>query len=517
VIFGAGYRNADAFVEAVIPGYGGNAGIHTTHDGYPNMIADIWVPTASATNVNVTHAFIGDTMTWNRLTLNAGLRWDRQSAGVLSTTQAGFGPFSSLLPDLTAPAVEDAIVYNSIAPRVGLTYALNDSRKTLARASYAAFADQIGTATVSFLSTVADRGLYVYDVQDLNGNKIVDPNEVGGIADCSDTGPRCYPYGFDITNPGATGGSPHTIGDHKTPMTHEFALGLDHELMPNFGISGTFTFRHFNNFNWRHNGVTGEDYEQIGVFTPTAAEIERAAAAGITLPSTPIYGVRADAIPEFPGRTTFQSRPDYYQRYMGFELAATKRLSNRWMGRLGFSTNRHTEYFESPAGMLDPTDSASNQNESGQLVVRASAGSGKSNIYQVLPTYQLTAMGLYQAPWGINLGANLLTRQGFSAQYNRTLYATTDPLVKNKTVSIIDENGQYRLPNVTSLDARVGKEFGIKRVRLNVDLDLFNVLNSATVLGRSYDLRLATGNTAFNNVTEIMNPRILRLGLRVNF
>jgi hypothetical protein len=45
------------------------------------------------------------------------------------------------------------------------------------------------------------------------------------------------------------------------------------------------------------------------------------------------------------------------------------------------------------------------------------------------------------------------------------------------------------------------------------DLDVFNVTNANTVLGREYDLRL----TSFNRVREIMNPRILRLGLRMNF
>jgi hypothetical protein len=44
------------------------------------------------------------------------------------------------------------------------------------------------------------------------------------------------------------------------------------------------------------------------------------------------------------------------------------------------------------------------------------------------------------------------------------------------------------------------------------DVDLFNLFNSA-VLGRQYDLRLPTAN----NVLEIMNPRVVRLGARFNF
>jgi hypothetical protein len=36
------------------------------------------------------------------------------------------------------------------------------------------------------------------------------------------------------------------------------------------------------------------------------------------------------------------------------------------------------------------------------------------------------------------------------------------------------------------------------------------------VLGRTYDLRL-TGDTGYNKVLEIMNPRIIRVGARLNF
>ena len=48
------------------------------------------------------------------------------------------------------------------------------------------------------------------------------------------------------------------------------------------------------------------------------------------------------------------------------------------------------------------------------------------------------------------------------------------------------------------------------------DFDVFNVLNSGTVLGNQYDSRL-TGPTGFGQVLEIMNPRIARLGARFFF
>ncbi len=59
------------------------------------------------------HAFIGDTISFDKMTLNLGLRWDRQAAGTMATTQEGFAEFSSLLPDITSDAIDDAIVYKS--------------------------------------------------------------------------------------------------------------------------------------------------------------------------------------------------------------------------------------------------------------------------------------------------------------------------------------------------------------------------------------------------------------------
>ena len=510
VKFGIGYRETESGTESVIPGYGGTAGIHTSHTGYPTMLADVWVPSGSRTNSDYLYAYAGDTITWDRLTVNVGVRWDHQGAGVMSTTQNGLGAFSALLPDITSQAVDEAIVYNSITPRIGLTYALNESRRTIARASYALFADQMSVGAAGFLSTVGARGFYVYDVVDSNGNGTADIEEVqatlapfGGLSACSPTSLVCSTYGFDITNPGGTSGSPHIIGDYNVPLTHEVQIGLDHELLPNFGVSGTFTWRHFNNFNWRNNGLDGRDYAQIGVFEGTDPVVGSF--------SVPIYG--PTRLPANASVTEYRARPDYTQRYVGLELAATKRLSNRWMARLGFSSNRHTEYFDSPAAHTNPTRGASGGVESGQLVVRQSTGSGKAGIYQVLPSYQFVATGLYQAPYGINLAANMVTRQGFARQYYQSQVVTTDPLARNKTVGIISENGEYRLPTVTSLDVRVGKEFKVERLRFNLDVDVFNVLNSATVLGREYDRRLGT----YDAVREIMNPRILRLGLRVGF
>lgn len=507
VKFGFGWRRADVDSTTIIPGYEGLSGIASYHNGYPSMIADVWVANnQTSTTARYVHAYIGDTITFDRLTLNLGARWGRATASTKASTQEGSLIFPQYLPDLQSAALDDVFDFSTISPRVGLTYALDESRRTILRAGYATFADQMNATEGAFLSTIGVRGLYIYDVIDLNGNKVVDPFEVAGRT-CSNSSTDCIPYGsFDINDPTDT--TPvNSVGDYSTPLTHEFQIGLDRELMPNFGVSGTFTYRRFTGFNWSNNGVVGTDY----VLGPPLVGTHPA----IGDYSAPIYVT--SVIPENRNANVFRSRDGYSQRFMGFELAATKRLSNRWMARFGFSTNDHREYFDSLAAMTDPTGAPNGPDRDGGLVVRQSGGSGKSGIYQVLPKYQFIATGLYQARWGINVAANMVNRQGFSAQYFRNNVPTADVLSPLKSVFLLEEAGDIRLPAVTSLDFRIGKEFtfgsGDYRPRINLDVDIFNLLNSSTVLGREYNLRLTSGDT----VREIMNPRVLRLGLRIGF
>ena len=194
------------------------------------------------------------------------------------------------------------------------------------------------------------------------------------------------------------------------------------------------------------------------------------------------------------------------------------------MARVGFSTNDWREYFDDPSkAILDPTRAPAasaawpfaGAQVDGGVVVRASAGSGKSGIYMVAPSYQFIANGLYEVRWGISLSANLVARQGYVEPFFQSNVATGDPL-GHKTVLLVPQVDDFRLPSVTSLDARAEKKFVFGTAKIAVDFDVFNLLNSGTVLGKQYDARL-TGATGFGSTLEIMNPRIARLGVRFSF
>ncbi len=502
---GFGYRTADVDSSYTVPG---NA-IMTYHAGYPSMIAEVTAWNQfTGVSASYTSGFLADTISFDRLTLNLGVRWDRQASSVNPFTQNGHPDFPTILPAKQGIAAEDAIVWNSLSPRLGFSYALTEDRGTILRGSYATFASQMNAGEASFFSSAGSfRGVYFYNVQDTNGNQTVDVSELAGRT-CSDALVAegvCNYYGFDINDPGQVGTPNHLIDDYSTPITHEVVFGLDHELMPNFGVSGNLTWRRFTNMNWRPvEGLDGNDYEQFGTFTGNTP-------AGTF--TVPYYG--AVNLPADRSRTHYNTRDGYSQRFLGFELAATKRLSNRWMARFGFSTNDHREYFDGPEAFGNPTPSPGSPNIDGGEVLRQTGGSGKSGIYMLLPKYQFIATGMYQAPWGINLAANYTARQGYATPFFQDRVPSGDPLGNLKTVLLVDEVGDHRLPMMNSLDVRLGKEFSFNRFRVNLDLDVFNALNANTVLGRQYNQRF--GDPVSNQVLEIMNPRILRIGARFNF
>ena len=489
----------------------------TVWNGYPNMVVEAIRDNASNTEGKYNNAYVGDTISLKRATINAGVRWDRSVASALPASVGAVPGFeSSGLVALTVPGVPDAIKFNNLTPRVGVNYSLDEARKTQARVSYAMFAAQLGAATASVVSPAQYSYIY-YNAIDRNGNGTAEQNEI-----LFSQGNQGY-GGFDPANPTRVDKSVNVIGnDLHSPRTHELLFGVDREILPQFSLSGTFTWRRFTDLRWSPRiGVRQAQYHQTGTFTGTFPEVGSV--------SIPFYAINTNAIPPGGGRE-YINREGYHQQFLGFELSATKRMSNHWMARFGFSTNSHSEHFDDPSQSIeDPTPLCSSTPAgntydgaqcvalvNGGQVVRQTAGSGKSQIFVVLPRYQMIANGMYEAKWGINLGANLVMRQGYSQPFYRSQVVTGDTLSNRKTILMNLDLDSNRLPMVTSFDGRVEKAFTFGRSKIAVDFDVFNLLNSDVVLGKTYDARL-TGALGYNQIREIMQPRIARLGVRFNF
>jgi hypothetical protein len=126
---------------------------------------------------------------------------------------------------------------------------------------------------------------------------------------------------------------------------------------------------------------------------------------------------------------------------------------------------------------------------------------------------------MYEAPWGINLGANLLYRQG----YPDVLRATVSGLRNLGAATVaLEEVGERRFENVYQLDLRVAKDFRVFSFgTVSVGADIFNATNQRTILQRNGAILNNSGADAATSggyrITEIQAPRVYRIGAKVTF
>jgi hypothetical protein len=116
-----------------------------------------------------------DTLSVGNLTANVGLRYDKQGgSNAPKTVEANrFRP--DLLPAINYAGGPAGFEWKSITPRLGVTYALGAERKTLLRASFSQFADQLATGFISQLNPLGLQSYaYFYGVD-------VPINPAGGL------------------------------------------------------------------------------------------------------------------------------------------------------------------------------------------------------------------------------------------------------------------------------------------------------------------------------------------------
>ncbi len=171
VKFGYSYRSVTVDSYSKLSG----SQIFSVWDGYPDGLAGVYSDWALKALAHYSGLWIGDTISFSRLTLAGGLRYDSQNDGLLAHSEAGI-PGVPYLPPLSTGDVPKLITWNAWSPRVSLTYGLDKNRKTQLRGSYAMFSSQLGNGASSAVNPVTYRYVYFY-ATDTNGNKVFDVGE----------------------------------------------------------------------------------------------------------------------------------------------------------------------------------------------------------------------------------------------------------------------------------------------------------------------------------------------------
>jgi hypothetical protein len=464
------------------------------------------------------NAYVGDMFTKDRFTFNLGLRFDSQKAKNFEGSAPANTALPTLLPAANFQGNDDWLQdWNNLSTRVGLSYAIDESRKTIARASYARYYAQLAFGNVS-VENPTNAGYIAYAWTDTNGDRFVQPNELN-------TGAVLYSLSVNLANPGSV--SADTVSkidrDRKPRADDEIILGLDRELGASFAAGVAFTYRKAN--NWSTNDfAANQGYRFSGACSdptnPTKATCPLMRASDYT-PNAPVSqnGYTASTYTPNPALVTagrsgrlVTNRDGFSTSYKGLEMTINKRLSNKWMARVAFTFADWTQNIDEAVGFNgNPTRQQQDSLVDGDQVSLLSAGSGKGQLYYTGQTWQVYGNALYQLPWGLELSGSMWGRQGglkpvflnIPAGGDGTLSVLANPTVETE-----------RYGDVWDIDFRLAKTFRFRKTaHLTLAGEWFNVANSGQVLVR---IRQAN-SAAYNRIDEVLNPSIWRFGATVGF
>jgi hypothetical protein len=505
--FGFNYRTTDVNSVSSWPG-NGNFG----------DLADFNAPVATLTRDAVVNAsmlywsgYLSDTLTFGNLTMNLGVRYDAQSGRNLGAVVPANPVIPDLLPGITTTDANAVFHWENVVPRLGATYALGADKKTLLRASYSQYADQLGTGTVALGNAGALAALYYY-WNDANGDHVITRDEL-------DLSNLVTSYGVNPADPGSST-APNIVDPKlKAGKTSEIIGGIEREITPDFVVGVSYTYRKYDGAVYPHRtGLTENDYEVGGFLTGTLYN-------GQTF-NQPYYQLKP-GVP-IPAGVTVSNRPDWNTTYNGVDLTFQKRLTNKWLIR-GGATYQTWNQHGGAGSCYDPTSDRGGNNElwpatpvaiqtgstcAGDDIAALPAGaaSGARNEVFINARWLFNVGALYQLPAGFAVAGNFFGREGYP-YVNYYRFDPGDGLGTRD--NIIGKLSDNRYDNVYELDLRLEKVIEVKPVSITIAADVFNVLNQGTVLQRNARVNLGPG--VYNQIIEMQSPRVVRFGARVAF
>jgi hypothetical protein len=480
--------------------------------------------------------YVGDTILMGNLTLQAGLRWDRQQSlntpvtasanpilsspltlpcggGLTGAPICGSsGTLTASLPALNFPGDPRALKWNTLSPRIGATYSLGADKKTLLRAGYNRYVSQLGSAISSASPLGGYTYFYFYGV-DANNDHTIQRSELKKVVGYT---------AVDPLNPIAIKGTRRIDYGMKVPTTDEIILGGERELMADFSVGVNYTYRKYNNLlqtrfektQGAGNYYTSADYVPAlkGGVPVTAGGTFTNGTSTITTPTRPVFMLSPSV--GTPTYSVITNRADYSQKFNGLELTATKRLSHKWMMRGSLSYNDYKESCGKNA-VANPTPTLG-ACPGGQVAPNSGNGSGSFGNVFISSKWNVNINGLYTLPWDFNVGASFIARQG----YAQPLQDRITGLPRTGTLNVVlSPVGDVRFANVYEFDLRLAKDFRFfNRAGLTLSGDLFNAPNQRTILQRNVIiLQNEKSRSAGYRINEIQSPRVWRLGAKINF
>jgi len=421
-----------------------------------------------------TGVFVQDTWSPTKhFTINLGLRYDFAKGYYPPQQRKGTGEWIN-------NKTINAMSFNMISPRIGISYDPIGDGKTVLRANYGRYYAPL-IMIYYWFNNPSQRTEYMA---------------------------RLNPdWTVAYTTPPWAPGLNSVDKDLSSPYADEINFGVEREIIEDLSFSATFIAK------WEKNLI--EDVE-------THLDIQRFKDTGEMVWSGYHPVVSTDPFTGQPvtfyemnedfgdQRFVYMNIPGTARKYRGLELKLIKRMSRNWAmqtsyvyskgeGILNTSRDQSTGfsgYYDNPNVMINAYGRLDYQRE-----------------------HLVKVQGTYMAPFGINLSAFYQFGSGvpYSRQL-RTREAGLGSLWQGTVTIFAEKRGSYKLPEQHLLDVRLEKTFDIWRGELGFQLDVYNVFNNnkATSLG-SLTNRNWFKDQRGQSVLGIMGPRYMQLGIVYRF
>jgi Carboxypeptidase regulatory-like domain len=425
--------------------------------------------------------YVQDAWTINRLTLNVGGRFDHFNAEIPAQSQ----PASIWVGARDFPAIKNVPNWNDWSVRVAGAYDLFGNGKTALKVNASKY---IASAAAGYAQNFNGMS-YVTETRawfDLDSNK--------SLFDAAGNVQRGEVFG-GTSNFDQVRNRPDP--DLARGYNWEYGAAIQHEVISRLNVTVGYHRRNFYNLDVTDNlNLAVDEWNSFGIVTPNDSRLP-AAGQPITM-----YSLNQNKVgtPTDNLRTYSSINQTTYN---GFELSANARFSKAlFFG--GINTERRAS-----------TSCDERDNPNGLRFC--------DSIPPFRTTYKLS--GAYNLPWDFQLSGTFQAIPGPSIAANYTVTAAiAQRTIIGSTaggttiaVNLVEPNTLF-LDYKKQFDMRLAKSFRFGgRYRIQGFMDVFNVLNSGTVLrvNQTYGSNPATN--AWLTPQAIMDGRYFRFGTQMSF
>lgn len=431
------------------------------NNGVPNSVAVFNLPYRQENRWYEMGYFVQDSWSIkNRLTLNAGVRLEYINGRI----PAQHKPAGAWVPAQDFAEINNVPDWFTWVPRVALVYDIFGNGKTAIKANVSKYTERIGSGYMRNVNPTT-RGFSTRPWTDSNNDLIPQLNELGAGTPFS--GGTQIRYADDVNR----------------PYQWEYTASVQHELFPSVGLTLSYFRRQYHDsIGTKNILVTPDTYLPVTIANPLTNE-----------PLT-VFNQRPDTL-----NVRDQVRDNYPEienSYNGFEVLVDKRFSQRFMVLSGLSLG-------SNKGTINTGD-LNNPN----LLINNEGNIGNDS------RFNLKTVATYRLPRNFFVGVNLQYRDGYPLQRTFTVTRTQVPNLTqvNETVQLAPR-GDFRRGNLALLDIRFSKSMEIAGgFKVEPLLEVYNMLNNNSTIS---EVEVVGPNLGFP--TETVLPRVLKLGLKVNF